>query len=153
MAEKPFMRLIRELIRCAQPGGACPASRLPPIPGSGAFGTSQRWTFHIKGWPERLEVSSSWEQARRRLPELGISHSGMAQRSSWIIPGLGRTGHVMLGTAVAQLWEERSPMGAASSCKSTRSPGKSLGTKCRPEYSFPQRLLQLQHQMGLLKRC
>lgn len=44
-------------------------------------------------------------------------------------------------------------MGAASSCKSTGSPGKSLGTKCKREYSFPQRLLQLRHQMGLLKRC
>lgn len=128
-------------------------SWFPLIPGSWAVGTSQRWTFHIKGWPKRHRVSSSQEQARRRLPELSISHPGMAQRSSWIIPGLGRTGHVMLETAVAQLWEERSPIGAASSCKSSGSPGKSLGTKCKREYSFPQRLLQLRHQMGLLKRC
>lgn len=34
---------------------------------------------------------------------------------------------------------------------SPHSSGKSLGTKCKHEYSLPQCLLQLRQQMGLLK--
>lgn len=66
----------------------------------------------MEGRPE----GKLWEQARCEEEAAGPQLPG---KSSWMIPGVGQTGNVVLEAAVARLCEEHSPTGGASSWKST----------------------------------
>lgn len=125
------------------PPASCLARLLSPSPAAGTL-YLPKMGFSMERWPQGKLWRGCWPQ----LPG----------RSSWIIPGVGQSGNVALGAAVART--EHSPTGEPAAGKAlglmAHSPpcsGNSLGTECRPEYSLPQCLLRLRQQMGLLKRC
>lgn len=115
----------------------------PPVPSAFCLGTAAL----TQPWQQALSTSQKWalpmegargealEQAECEVEAAGPQLPG---KSSWIIPGVGQTGSVVLEAAVARIREEHSPMEEPAAGTAlgliSHSPlcsGKSLGTECK----------------------